>query len=245
MLKLYYLLISIFLISPVLQAQTTNKKLPIIIDADTANEVDDLYALVRAILEPSLDLRGITSAQFHISSRASDSTVRESQTLNEDIVRLMGREDIPLPLGANMPIASPTQPSISPASNFIIAQAKKQSPEDPLHVVILGSCTNLASAILQDPSIIPAIKVHYLGIWHSPTTNQYNKKEFNSGNDTLAVNLLFNTPNLDLTIMSATASQALVFDREVVDSHLKGKSEIGDYLYPSDQPHIASGFLNA
>lgn len=230
MLKYCFVLFSILSFSPILHAQTTGKKLPIVIDADTANEVDDLYALVRAILEPSFDLRGITSAQFHISTRASDSTVRERQTLNEDIVRLMGKEDIPLPIGANMPITSSTKPSISPASNFIIEQAKKQSPENPLHVVILGSCTNVASAILQDPSIIPLIKVHYLGIWHTASTNYYNKKEFNSMNDMLALNVIFNTPDLDLTIMSATASQALVFDRNIVNTHLKGNSEIGDYL---------------
>ncbi|SFB45911.1 nucleoside hydrolase [Algoriphagus aquimarinus] len=223
-------LISIFLLTFFISCKPEETRIPIIIDADTANEVDDLYALVRAILEPSFDLRGITSAQWHTSPIASDSTVRESQVLNEDIIRLMNRQDIPLPLGANMPIESGSKPAISPASNFIIEQAKQQSPDNPLRLVILGSCTNVASAILQDPTIIPNIQVHYLGIWHDAATNHYNKKEFNSGNDTLAVEVLFNTPDLDLIIMSATASQALVFEKKTVDAHLKGKSELGDYL---------------
>ena len=230
-LSLISLLLFQFLLSTqFLLAQSTEEKIPIIVDADTANEVDDLYALVRAILEPSFDLRGITSAQWHTSPIASDSTVRESQELNEDIIRLMNRQDIALPLGANMPIESASKPTISPASNFIIEQAKLQSPDNPLRLVILGSCTNVASAILQDPTIIPNIQVHYLGIWHDAATNHYNKKEFNSGNDTLAVEVLFNTRELDLIIMSATASQDLVFEKKTVDTHLKGKSEIGDYL---------------
>lgn len=223
---LFYLV----LFPQIISAQSVERKIPIVIDSDTANEVDDLYALVRAILEPSFDLRGITSAQWHTSPLATDSTVRESQNINEEIVRLMNRKDIPLPLGANLPIESSTKPAISPASTFIVEQAKKQSPDNPLRLVILGSCTNVASAILQDPSIIPTIEVHYLGIWHDSATNQYNKKEFNSGNDSLAVEILFNTPDLDLTIMSATASQDLVFEKKTVDAHLKGRSAIGDYL---------------
>jgi purine nucleosidase len=224
------ILFHLVLFPQIISAQSVERKIPLVIDSDTANEVDDLYALVRAILEPSFDLRGITSAQWHTSPLATDSTVRESQNMNEDIVRLMNRKDIPLPLGANLPIESSTKPAISPASTFIVEQAKKQSPDNPLRLVILGSCTNVASAILQDPSIIPNIEVHYLGIWHDAATNHYNKKEFNSGNDTLAVEILFNTPDLDLTIMSATASQDLVFDKKTVDAHLKGRSAIGDYL---------------
>ncbi|WP_339703918.1 nucleoside hydrolase [Algoriphagus aquimarinus] len=230
-LSLISLLLFQFLLSTqFLLAQSTEEKIPIIVDADTANEVDDLYALVRAILETSFDLKGITSAQWHTSPIATDSTVRESQVLNEEIIRLMNRQDIALPLGANMPIESAIKPAISPASNFIIEQAKLQSTDNPLRLVILGSCTNVASAILQDPTIIPNIQVHYLGIWHDSAANHYNKKEFNSGNDTLAVEVLFNTPDLDLIIMSATASQDLVFEKKTVDTHLKGKSEIGDYL---------------
>lgn len=209
---------------------TRSKGLPIIIDADTANEVDDLFALVRAIEEPSLNLLGITSAQFHTSPLASDNTVLESQKVNEDIIRLMDRPDIPLPMGSKDPLRSATEAQKSEASNFIVKQAHDHSPEYPLHVVILGSCTNVASAILQDPTIIPNLNVHYLGFWHEPATNTYDKKEFNSGNDTLAVNHLLDLEGLQFDVMTATTSQHLVFKKEIVDKNLKGKGGISDYL---------------
>ena len=97
--------------------------LPLIIDADTANEVDDLYAIVRAIKAPELDLLGISSAQFHTSPLASDSTVYESQKINEEIIDLLDIKDLPLPLGANAPIESITNPQSSAAADFIIEQA--------------------------------------------------------------------------------------------------------------------------
>ncbi len=209
---------------------TKEPPLSLIIDADTANEVDDLYALVRVIIEPSINLLGITSAQFHTSPLASDTTVLESQKINETLLQIMNVKDIPLPVGSNDPIINEDEPASSEASQFIIDKALQMPGEEILHLVILGSCTNVASAILQDPTIIPRINVHYLGFWHDQETNSYNKKEFNSGNDTLAVEILLNTRGLKLDIMSATTSQHLVFEKEKVDSLLKGQGGVADYL---------------
>ena len=209
----------------------------VIIDADTANEVDDLFALARAVAEPNIDLLGITSAQFHISPLASDSSVYESQKINEEIVKLMGRTDIALPLGSNEPLIRSDRAQLSPASGFIIDQAHQLADGEKLHIVILGACTNVASAIIQDPSIISKIKVYYLGFWHNPATNVYNKKEFNSGNDTLAVNVLLNTLGLDLSVMTATTSQHLVFEKNTVDEKAQQIGPIGSYLVNRWESH--------
>ncbi|MEM9921953.1 MAG: nucleoside hydrolase [Bacteroidota bacterium] len=204
--------------------------LPIIIDADTANEVDDLFALVRAIDEPAFDLLGITAAQFHTSPLASDKTAEESHKINEDILRLLNQQDIPAVLGSNLPLAAPDQAATSAASNFIVEKAMGMPEGETLHLVILGSCTNVASAILQEPRILPKIWVHYLGFWHDPATNSYDKKEFNSGNDTLAIEYLLNLKDLRMDVMTATTSENLVFEKSVVDQRLKGKGGIADYL---------------
>ncbi|WP_430968545.1 nucleoside hydrolase [Spongiimicrobium sp. 2-473A-2-J] len=210
--------------------QSIQDRVPILIDTDTANEVDDLYALVRALVEPKFDLLGITSAQFHTSPLASDTTVLESQKINEDILDLMKRQDIKRPLGSNKPILDSNAPMESEAMHHIIRMAHQMPVGKQLHVVVLGPCTNVASAVLKDPSIVPKIKVHYIGFWHDVKTNSYNKKEFNTGNDPLAVEILLNTKGLDLNIMSATTSQHLVFEKTDVDAQLKGKGGVADYL---------------
>ena len=211
-------------------ADGRDAKIPLIIDADTANEVDDLFAIVRAMKEPRFDLLGVTSAQFHTSPLATDTTVLESQQINEEIARIMDLDDLPLPVGANLPIPAMDLPARSAASDFIIEQAHKYSEAHKLEVVILGSCTNVASAILQDPSIIPRIRVSYIGFWHDVDKNTYDKKEFNSGNDTLAVEVLLNTEGLDFDVMTATTCQHLVFDKTDVVTQLKDTGEIREYL---------------
>ncbi|MDO6600805.1 nucleoside hydrolase [Tenacibaculum sp. 1_MG-2023] len=212
------------------KAQEAFKPLPLIIDADTANEVDDLFAIVRAILEPNFNLIGISSAQFHTSPLASENTVEESQQINEEILKLMSVKGISLPLGSNFPLKEYGKPVSSEASKFIIETAHQMKKGEKLNIIILGSCTNVASAILEDPSIISKIKVHYLGFWHTVATNIYNKKEFNSGNDPIAVEVLLNTKTLDINVMTATTSQNLVFTKQEVDRQLKNKKGVANYL---------------
>lgn len=214
------------------KAQLNQKveKIPLIIDADTANEVDDLFALVRAIEEPKFNLLAITSAQFHTSPYASDSTVVESQQINERLMSLLNQTDIALPLGSNDPLMANDAPQNSEAAQFIIKRAHEIKDGNKLQLVILGSCTNVASAILLDSTIVPKIQVNYLGFWHDPEVNSYDKNEFNSRNDSIAVNVIMNYPKLKVRVMTATTSQHLVFKKTTVDAHLKGKGGMPDYL---------------
>lgn len=202
----------------------------LIVDADTANEVDDLFAIAIALLDPNLEIIGLTSAQWHTAKRGSRDKVGESQKLNEDILRLMDRESIPHPMGANFPMVSPYRPQASAAADFIIEQAMAIPEGEKLHVVILGPATNIASAVLKEARIIPKLVITYLGFWHHPSTNTWNKREFNTNNDPNAIDLLLNTAGLEFRIMTASTSQNLVFDKTEVDTHLKGKGGIADYL---------------
>lgn len=207
-----------------------DNRVTMLIDADTANEVDDLYALARAIAAPEIHLVGITSAQFHNSPLATAASAYESQELNKEIVRLMVREDIPVVLGSNESLRSLKVPQDSPAARFIIEQAHKMEETQKLQVVILGSCTNVASAMLLDPAIIPKISVSYIGFWHDTIQHVFDKQEFNSGNDMMAVNVLLNAEGLDMDVMTATTCQHLVFDKTSTFAQLEGKGGIGDYL---------------
>jgi len=119
------LLLLVFSFTVACTTTTPDRRIKIIIDADTANEVDDLFALVGAMASDSFDIKGNHLRSVSYLKIRIDSTVRESQKLNEDLARLAGRTDIPLPLGANGPITAMDQPNVSPASNFIVEQAKQ------------------------------------------------------------------------------------------------------------------------
>lgn len=207
------------------------KTIPLIIDADTANEIDDLYAIARALAAPELDVQGITAAQFHTSLLASDRSAEESQRINEEIVRLMGAQDVPIYVGSNDPLIDQKTPQKSQAARFIIDEAHKMRPSEKLQIAILGPCTNVASALLLDPSIANKIEVSYIGFWHDQEKNEWDRMEFNSSNDQKAVNVLLDNANLEFNAMTATTSGALKFDKSIARQHLQGKGGIKDYLY--------------
>ncbi len=226
----FALLASLYPMESFATATQTTQPIRVIIDADTANEVDDLYAIAWALLEPRLDVIGLTSAQWHTNPRTPNDSVGESQRLNEEILELMNKTAIPAPQGANFPLVNEQRAQPSEAANFIIKQALATPEGEKLSIVILGPCTNIASAILIERKIIPKLSVNYLGFWHEVETNTWNKREFNTNNDPNSVNVLLNTPNLEFRIMTATTSQHLVFEKAVMDDLLKGRGGIGDYL---------------
>ena len=83
---------------------------------------------------------------------------------------------------------------------------------------------------MKEPKIIPKLSVNYLGFWYEEETNTWNKREFNTNNDPNAVNAILNTANLEVRVMTATTSQHLVFEKTVMDTLLKNRGGIGDYL---------------
>ncbi len=151
-----------------LTAQQSAIKIPIIIDTDSANEIDDLFALVRVLGEPRFQLLGISSAQFHQSPYATTDTALESHKLNQELLELIPQFNIRLVRGSAQPLKNIKFPQQSEASDFIIQQAKKLPKEQKLHLIILGSCTNIASALIQAPEIVNKLQVYYIGFGTTP-----------------------------------------------------------------------------
>lgn len=211
-------------------AQASSKPRRIIVDADTANEIDDAFALARALMEPRFQVDGITSAQWHTQEEAPRDTVGLSQQLNEELLRVMNRADVPHPLGSNLPLVSAVKPQPSPAAQHIIRKALETPDGEKLIAAILGPCTNLASAVLLEPAIIPKVSCYFIGLRHDPKQHLWSRDEFNTNNDPNALDVLLNTPGLEFHLMTASASQSLVFEKADVDRRLKGRGGVADFL---------------
>lgn len=212
-------------------AAHAQSKRRILIDADTANEIDDLFAIVRALREPSFEIAALSSAQWH--NRISPAnTVELSQRMNEDLLRLAARQDIPVPLGSEMIMGKPwggDEPRDSPAARMIIAEAMA-TRTGRLPVVSIGATTNVASALKMKPEIRDHISCYLMGGHYEASTGVWNKDEFNVRNDLNAFNYLLNLDGLDLHIMPATTCRHLVFDREAAMKRLNGGGPLAGYL---------------
>ncbi|MEL6276739.1 MAG: nucleoside hydrolase, partial [Bacteroidota bacterium] len=203
-----------------------------ILDTDTANEIDDLYAIARLLPAEMIDLLGITSAQwFHHYS--GDSTVYQSQRLNEEILALAEREELPHPIGADRIMGDPWggyTPRPSPASAFIIKSVKAMPAGEKLVVMSIGAATNLASAIALDTSIASRIVAYTLGFQYNHKAEYWNKDEFNIRRDLNAANFLLNQENLELHIMPTSVAMEYTWQKSDTYSRLEKAGYMGQYL---------------
>ncbi len=149
--------------------------------------------------------------------------------MNKALINLIPKYQVPIIIGSPFPLENNKTPQTSEASQFIINQAKILPKGKKLHVVILGSCTNVASALLTAPEIKSKLMISYIGFWHDPVKNTYDKNEFNTNNDTIATNFLLDYEGLNFQVMSATTSQFLVFDKAFTFNKL-GNNALGKYI---------------
>jgi len=223
------------------------------LDADTGNEMDDLYAIVRLVKDPSVDLIGLSSAHFNNPDllvfekwNAYDTkglnTVAESQRLNEQILKALGRQVIPHPIGADRQIGrawGQEDARDSKAAQAIIQAVKSLPESEKLDILTIGAMSNLASALILAPEIKSRIRCFALGAQYDPKTKVWNKNEFNIRNDLNAFDYLLNLEGLDLTMMCLQAALPLQFKREDTYTKLDETNEaekILEYRWREQNP---------
>lgn len=198
------------------------------VDADTGNEMDDVYALYRLLCEPDLDLLGMSSAHFNNADlvafdrwnqypTAGIDTVGISQELNEALLIAMDRQDVPHPRGADRQIGRAwggTEPRDSDAAQGIIAAAKSLEPGVTLSVINLGALTNIASAVALEPAIARRLVVYVLGASWDAATGVWNKNEFNIRNDLNAFDYLLDHPTVDLVVMPVSTARPYAVEKD-------------------------------
>lgn len=200
----------------------------VIVDADTANEIDDLYAIVRALVAPEFQVEGLTSAHYTRSTEANE-TVHRSQELNEQLLEAMGLlNSIPHPVGADRSMPNVTTAVDSPAARLIIERAHAGGPNDKLIVFALGACTNLASALVLDPSI--ESKVIFAFIDGDYQDGKWGPGIFNWRNDISAVKVIFESEVEYVHMPARSVSVEMRLSKYDVDQHLKGRGGVWDLL---------------
>lgn len=215
----------------------------LLLDADTANEIDDLYAITRMLRQDRFDVVALNSTQWvhylaeeHLEAQgfaAGETTVGASQRMNEELVELLERRDLPLNLGSVEPMGRPwggREPKDSPAARSILRHARAASADDKLRVVCLGAATNLASAIALDPSIAAKIEAYLLGFRIDADRGVWNKATFNVRRDLNGADLLLDSEDLALHVMPGNVAERLVFRQDDTFARHERLGPLGAYL---------------
>ena len=201
-------------------------KVRVVLDTDTYNEIDDQFAVVQALLSPDqLAVEAIYAAPFYNSRSSGPGDGMEKSYA--EILRLLERLEIApegLVFRGAPDILGDGAPQESAAVDDLIAKA---NAADPLYVVAIGALTNVASAILKDPSIIERIVVVWLGghALYWPTAD-----EFNLQGDLIAAQVVFDCGVPLVQIPCHPVASHLQTTLAELERFVKGRGAIGDYL---------------
>lgn len=206
------------------------ESVPMILDTDTFNEIDDQFALIYAIISPEkIDLRGVTAAPFlNERSTSPEDGMLKSYDEIKHILNLMNRSDISVKYGSTAFLANRQTPIKSEAAEFIIEESKRVMREGKkLSVAAIAAITNVASALLIDPTLAERIKVVWLG-GHDYT--YATTAEFNLRQDIAAAQVLFESGVEIVHVPCKDIASSLILTSKELADNLQGTGIIGKYL---------------
>lgn len=207
--------------------ETSKQKRRLLIDSDAKNEIDDQFAIVRALISPELEVEGLTAAGFAGGKDSAQRSYEEEKTL----IRLMGLDgQIPVALGSALTLEDRRTPEDTAAARLIIERALATS-DSPLYVAALGQATNLASALLMEPRIASRVVFVLMGgSYHAGRVPAWGADDFNWDRKWNDIAIIFESGVPVLHIPAYDVSNRLVMTRDDVQQHFDGRGPAYDYL---------------
>lgn len=210
--------------------QPPTGKINVVLDTDTYNEIDDQFAIVYTLLsKDKINLQAIYAAPFH--NKMSNGPKDGMERSYEEIFRILERMNEPTDgfvfRGSESYLPSKDEPVDSEAARDLIAKAMAATDDEPLYVVAIGAITNVASAILLEPRIIEKIVVVWLG---GHALEWADSKEFNLAQDVPGAQVLFDCGVPLVLIPVLGVSSHLLTTLPEINTYIKGKGAIGDFL---------------
>lgn len=118
----------------------------IVLDTDTANEIDDQFALAYALCSETIDVKAVYAAPFHNTNSTGPADGMAKS--DAEIIHVLELLEHPHRLtfqGARGYLDD--RPIEAPATDDLIRRARNRDGDTPLYVVAIGAPTNVATAI--------------------------------------------------------------------------------------------------
>lgn len=230
----------------------------VVIDTDATNEIDDQFAVAWALLRPDrVRLRALHACPYALGPELLDepgflTDVQRAELGPADevragmrvvsreegvaraaeecrtLVRLAGRDDVPVVDGCTRALPDERTPVASDAVDSLVALAEEDR-EGPLYVLGIGAATNIASALLRAPHVAERVVV----VWTSayPSTWPLPNVSFNLAQDLAASRVLLESGAPLVYLPGYQVGEQLRVSLGDLERYVKGTGPLGDHLW--------------
>ena len=205
-------------------------RISMVLDTDAYNEIDDQFAILYALLSPDrIDLQAVYAALYYNqrSNSPEDGMELSYQEICKILKFLEKNPDGFAFRGCKNPIKDRSSPESSEAVEDLILRARARTSDNPLYVVGIGACTNLANAILLAPDILEKV----VAVWLVGNSyDWHDHSEFNLSQDQLAAAIIFDSGVPLIQVPAHGVTGFLITSIYELEACIGNANPICDYL---------------
>ena len=132
-------------------------RIPVVVTTDCGAEVDDQWALAHLALSPEIVIKGVVTT--HAPSLKAPGAETAAKVAREVFDHMGIKEAPPILAGSSEPLGKDGKPRDNAGVRLLLDAAKSHSSDDRLTVVMIGAATDVASALLIDPSWADRVRI--------------------------------------------------------------------------------------
>jgi purine nucleosidase len=212
---------------PIISNASARPPLAAVMSTDCGVEMDDQWALTHLLLSPEIDLKAIISSHASSISFASATSAQKAAEVVSHVISVGASTKPPVMTGSGSPLKNSTTSQNNAAIEFLIRLSRGFSAEHPLTIFITGAATDVASAIIKDPSIVSRVSIVAMGFDSWPDGHD----DFNVKNDPLAWQIILNSEVPVAIGSSSVARRGLRLTHAEAASLMHPHGPLGAYLY--------------
>ena len=202
----------------------------LILDTDTFNEIDDQFAVTYAMVADDINILAMTAAPFY--NRRSTGPADGMEKSYHELIKIRnpndpeGKRNIPVYRGSASYMKNIITPVKSEAAEAIVR--KVHEADGIVYIAAIGCYTNVASALLLDPTIMDKAVVILTG---GQKIRFGSANEFNLEQDRIAARVIFECGVPVIVLPASGCTEELYATNAEVEYYLRDKAgKIGNYL---------------
>ena len=206
-------------------------KVDAVLDTDAYNEIDDQFA-ISYFLKKKENIHALALFAAPFSNCRAKTPAEGMELSYQEILKLqnlMG-ERVPTYRGSTAYLPDEKTAVDSEAARKLIEFSKNYSEQNPLYVVAIGAITNIASALIMDPSIAERVVIVWLG---GSALHRTDRGEFNMRQDYPAARVVFSSGAPVVMFPCTGVVDVFRTNESELKYWIGGKNQLCDYLIHS------------